>query len=232
MASPRCSSPTRPTPTARSSTRRRACRRFRCAGAPPASPLLRPGRPTKPRWRPAWRTWAGQRWRCPSTTTQEWPASCPISSTLCSCVGDLMTTVVGAGLLATAISEALNTDRREVRADDLADLNGLFGNAGGARLLITASDAWDGRADDRIQALCVAAGVSWLPVRTELGRTVIGPGYRPGAAGCSTCAELRRSLADEHFSVRQAVRQRYERLAEDPSPWLTTLTARTVAALT
>jgi ribosomal protein S12 methylthiotransferase accessory factor len=151
-------------------------------------------------------------------------------------------TIAGHGLLATTISEALDaaTCPAYVRACDLpagpADLDDLVGGAGvspdGQRLLLTASDGWDCRAYERVQALCVAHRMSWLPVHTELGQTVIGPRYSPGAAGCVTCAELRRSLADDHFAVRQSVRQRYTRLVDQPSPWLTALTARTAAAVT
>src|SRR5258708_14961911 len=118
---------------------------------------------------------------------------------------------------------------------DLSDLADLVGDAEGSwdgQLLVTASDGWDCRAYERIQALCVAHRTSWLPVLTELGQTVIGPLYTPGVAGCVTCAEVRRSLADDQFAVRQSVRERYVRLADQPSPWLTVLTARTVAAVT
>jgi ribosomal protein S12 methylthiotransferase accessory factor len=127
--------------------------------------------------------------------------------------------VVGDGLLATAISAALGVVA--VRSPDIE-----------ASLLITASDGWDCRAYERIQAWCAEHRMPWLPVRTEVGRTVIGPYHTPGEAGCVSCAELRRSLADERFAVRQAVREKYPRLAEQPSTGLTALTARTVAALT
>jgi len=149
--------------------------------------------------------------------------------------------IVGNGLLAGAISEALGdtTCPDHIRADDVpadpADLGDLVGDAGespGDHLLVTASDAWDCRAYERIQALCDTHRMSWLPVRTELGKTVIGPCYTPGTAGCVSCAEQRRSLADDQFAIRQSVCQRYTRLAEQPSPWLTVLTARTVAAVT
>ncbi len=151
-------------------------------------------------------------------------------------------TIAGHGLLAAAISEALTTalGPGQVRVCDLADLPGfadpadLAGSVAGQRdgqVLVAASDGWDCRDYERIQALCVIRKTPWLPVRTELGRAVIGPGYTPGAAGCVTCAELRRSLADEQFAVRQSVRERYPRLADQPSPWLTALAARTVAAV-
>lgn len=149
--------------------------------------------------------------------------------------------IAGTGLLAAAIHEALGTVQSagHVRAYDLAAdpsaLDGLAGDRGeppDCELLITASDGWDCRAYERTQALSMGHGMSWLPVRTELGRAVIGPCYTPGAVGCVTCAELRRSLADDHFAVRQSVRQKDVLLAEQPSRWLTALTARTVAAVT
>jgi ribosomal protein S12 methylthiotransferase accessory factor len=157
-------------------------------------------------------------------------------------VTDQRVAIAGAGLLATAISGCLSADPGldvTVRAcdlppfADLEDLADLVGNAvpdGGA--LITASDAWDCRGLEDIQALCAAHRVTWLPVRTELGRAVIGPLHIPGEPGCVRCAELRRSVADEHSGARDALRQKYPRLAEQPSPWLTAAAVRTVAALT
>jgi len=158
-------------------------------------------------------------------------------------LGGLRVAIVGHGLLATAIHEAASaaSGPGHVRAYDVADMSDvedlvdLVGDAEWSRdgqLLVTASDGWDCRAYERIQALCLAHRTPWLPVRTELGQTVIGPFYAPGVAGCVTCAELRRSLADDQFEVRQSVRERYARLADQPSPWLTVLTARTVAAVT
>ena len=157
-------------------------------------------------------------------------------------LGGLWVAIVGRGLLASAIGTALCADalpgdvrtRHLAGIADLSDVADLAGDAEGPdrRLLVTASDGWDCREYERIQALCAAHRTSWLPVRTELGHTVIGPYYSPGVVGCVTCAELRRNLADDQFAVRQSVRQRYPRLADQPSPWLTALTARTVAAVT
>lgn len=151
--------------------------------------------------------------------------------------------VAGHGLLATAISEWLDADSRIelVRAGDvpsvpaLRDLANPAGDADSARdcqVLITASDGWDCRSFERIQALCAAHRVSWLPVRTELGRAVLGPLHAPGETGCVRCAELRRSVADDHSSARDSLWQKYPRLADQPSTWLTAAAARTVAALT
>ena len=146
-------------------------------------------------------------------------------------------------MLATAISESLSAGPRigHVRAYDLAgvcdflDRAELAGDAEppqDGRVLVTASDGWDCRGYERIQALCAAHRASWLPVGTELGRTVLGPFCTPGEAGCVQCAEQRRSLANEHYAARESVRRRYARLADEPSSWLTVAAARTVAAVT
>lgn len=157
-------------------------------------------------------------------------------------VADQRVAIAGAGLLATAISEWLNADPGldvTVRACDLpalADLEELANLASdaapGGGVLITASDAWDCRGFEDIQTLCAAHRVTWLPVRTELGRAVIGPLHIPGEPGCVRCAELRRNVADEHSGARAELRQKYPQLAEQPSPWLTAAAARTVAVLT
>src|SRR5260370_40637368 len=149
--------------------------------------------------------------------------------------------VAGHGLLATAISESLGADPRvdSVRACDLADVSsaadlaGLLGTAdrpGDGRVLVTASDGWDCRDYERIQALCAAGGTCWLPVRTELGAAVLGPWYVPREAGCVQCAELRRSLANEHYAARETVRRDHVEMMDQPSSWLTVLAARAVAA--
>jgi ribosomal protein S12 methylthiotransferase accessory factor len=151
--------------------------------------------------------------------------------------------LAGHGLLATAISEWLSADPRiqQVRAGnvsgtwDLPDLAGLAADADSSpdsQILITSSDAWDCRGLEHIQALCAAHRITWVPVRTELGRVVIGPLHVPGETGCVHCAGLRRSVADQHSAARDSLRQKYPRLAEQPSPWLTAAAAQTVAALT
>src|SRR5262245_46552805 len=106
-------------------------------------------------------------------------------------LGTRRVTIIGRGLLATALAEALNAPRA-----DTFDETDLFGDASDSQLLVTASDGWDCRAYEPIQQLCVVHHASWLPVRTELGHAVIGPYYTAGVPGCVSCAELRRSLAD------------------------------------
>jgi len=151
--------------------------------------------------------------------------------------------IAGKGFLATAISESLSADPcvDHVRVYDLTGVSDFLDRAELAgdgdlpqngRVLVTASDGWDCRDYERMRALCAAHRTSWLPVRTELGRTVLGPFYTPGEAGCVQCAEQRRSLANEHYAARESVRRRYAQLADQPSSWLTLAAARTVAAVT
>lgn len=110
--------------------------------------------------------------------------------------------VVGRGLLADAIRERL----------------------GKAAVVIVASDGWDTDGYPAVRA----SGASWLPVRTELGRVVLGPLEVPGEAGCVACAAYRRRLARDHLDAYDAL---VGRLAGRPSSWLTPLACETVATL-
>jgi ribosomal protein S12 methylthiotransferase accessory factor len=139
--------------------------------------------------------------------------------------------VAGHGLLATAIAGSLAVRPRQDLPDS-ADLAFSADLPEAGQLLVTASDGWDCRAYEQVRALCAGQGAFWLPVRTEVGRTVIGPMHDPDEPGCVRCAEHRRSLASEHAAARESVRQRYPRLTDQPSAWLTTGVARTVAAVT
>ncbi|GAA1774400.1 TOMM precursor leader peptide-binding protein [Streptomonospora arabica] len=137
--------------------------------------------------------------------------------------------VVGSGLLADAI------------ADAAAAHGGVAGSAApepeaagvdtGA-LVVAAADGWDTRPYPRVRAACDAAPAPWLPVRTELGRLVLGPVELPGRPGCGDCADLRRRVARRDPRGREEVlRVHGDALAERPSSWLTTLAADLAAAL-
>ncbi|MGH4024836.1 MAG: TOMM precursor leader peptide-binding protein [Pseudonocardiaceae bacterium] len=122
-----------------------------------------------------------------------------------------MVTVRGAGLLATAIAEAV------------ADRAGP-GRAAGHPVVVSASDAWG--LPDRVP------DAVWLPVRAELGRVVIGPAEIPATPGCAECLRLRTSRARQTQGKIDAVLAAHrERLFTRPSTWLTGLAAGLVAAL-
>jgi ribosomal protein S12 methylthiotransferase accessory factor len=137
---------------------------------------------------------------------------------------DSGTVLVGEGLLAEAIAECGEVYR--AAAALLGDLQ-LDCSA-----MVVASDGWDARAYTAVRAVCRSRSIPWLPVRTELGRAVVGPLELPGLPGCHECAELRRRLARRHREGHDAVRRRHEAtLADTPSSWLTGLAADLVAAL-
>jgi ribosomal protein S12 methylthiotransferase accessory factor len=95
-------------------------------------------------------------------------------------------------------------------------------------VLVVASDGWDTHNYPEIRA----RRMPWLPVRTELGRVVIGPVDLPGMPGCVRCADLRRGRARQHPAEHESVlRQHGEMLADRASAWLTNLAADLVAAL-
>jgi len=110
---------------------------------------------------------------------------------------------------------------------------GVLADAIGASVLtgqitVAVTDAWDMRTYPKLRE----RGLPWLPVRTELGRVVIGPVELPGEPGCVECAELRRRLARPRPGDHDALWARHgATLAQRPSSWLTELSAGLVADL-
>lgn len=157
--------------------------------------------------------------------------------------------VLGDGLLATAVANALGGDGRSrvetgppvaattngpapAAADGLASA-AADGRApaaadgrAAARVVVLASDGWDLAGRHAARELGARRRVPWLPVRTELGRLVIGPAELPGVPGCVDCAQARRRRARDDASGHDAVVRRHgDTLAARPSSWLTCLAA-------
>ncbi|WP_329518678.1 TOMM precursor leader peptide-binding protein [Spirillospora sp. NBC_01491] len=125
--------------------------------------------------------------------------------------------LIGTGLLADGIARA--TARRTMTRPD-------------ERVVVSAADAWDVGDRAEIRAECAQDGAYWLPVRTELGRVVIGPSERPGRPGCVDCAELRRRHNRLHAAAHDAVvTGNLDVLAGQASTWLTGAAADVVAAV-
>lgn len=133
--------------------------------------------------------------------------------------------VCGAGRLARAIADAVSRCPAPGPVSQAATLAEV---PPGVQLLITATDAWDTRCHEEVRARHGA--MPWLPVRTELGRAVIGPLQEPGRAGCVRCAGQRADRIRPHREGYLAARGRHAAvLAGRPSAWLTPLAADTVA---
>ncbi|TDE51535.1 TOMM precursor leader peptide-binding protein [Nonomuraea mesophila] len=104
--------------------------------------------------------------------------------------------------------------------------------AAGAVMFVTVSDTWENQDREPAREACRAAGLPWLPVRTELGRVLIGPVERAGAVGCLTCCDFRRGRGSRAAVGDGTMRERHARvLTRTPSPWLTALGCETVAAM-
>ncbi|MGR6919251.1 TOMM precursor leader peptide-binding protein [[Actinomadura] parvosata] len=109
---------------------------------------------------------------------------------------------------------------------------GVLSGLEGATAVVAASDGWDLTPVPRARELASSLGCWLIPVRTELGRIVIGPAERQGLPGCAECGELRRSLARDDAAAYDAVRRQHgPTLAARPAPGLTALAIDLAAAL-
>ncbi|MEU4777343.1 TOMM precursor leader peptide-binding protein [Micromonospora sp. NPDC023633] len=136
--------------------------------------------------------------------------------------------LLGTGILADAIARGVD------RPADVTTTAGRVGTTAVTTdtVIVTATDAWD--LDDHAAVRGAGTGrrPSWLPVRTELGRVLIGPLERAGEPGCVDCVELRRRRNRLHSRAHDAViADNGPALRTRPSAWLTGLAAAVVAAL-
>src|SRR6266702_6486412 len=113
--------------------------------------------------------------------------------------------LLGKGLLADAIARTVAGGGQPYRADP-ADLYAIPDDC---RAVITSDDGWDMDRYPQVRKVCADRELPWLPVRTELGRVVIGPIELPGRPGCVECAELRRRLARRDPQGYDAVWKRH-----------------------
>lgn len=98
--------------------------------------------------------------------------------------------------------------------------------------VVVATDCWDTRNHPAVRQACRERQLTWLPVRTELGRVVVGPIEFAQQPGCVLCAESRRERARRYPEGFAAVLARHaEALAQRPSELLTVLAADLVAQL-
>ncbi|RNL82702.1 TOMM precursor leader peptide-binding protein [Halostreptopolyspora alba] len=129
--------------------------------------------------------------------------------------------VLGEGTLADAVRALPEAHGRGAR------------RSGAPTLVVPVSDHWV--ADhDKTRERCRQRGLTMLPVRTELGRVVLGPLERPGKPGCSRCADARRDRAreDDESAGLRAIRERHgAELSATSSALLTTLSGTMVASL-
>ncbi|MBF6131099.1 TOMM precursor leader peptide-binding protein [Nocardia brasiliensis] len=123
--------------------------------------------------------------------------------------------VLGAGLLATAVRDAVAATGHCVRTADETPYDALI------------------VADDTSAATAAASpAVPWFPLRLNHTRVLVGPGGFPGRPGCPTCADRRREHNRADAPQRAALSERFGAdLLRRPSPLLLATTAAAAAAL-
>lgn len=130
---------------------------------------------------------------------------------------------------APAATKATGADGRPVAGR--AGAKGGRGTDGRAGVVVSVTDGWSLAGQGHAREVAAAAGVPWLPVRTELRRAVVGPLEQVGTAGCVDCAEERRRRARARPDGYAAVQREHAEALAAPSPWLTGLARATVGAL-
>jgi ribosomal protein S12 methylthiotransferase accessory factor len=132
--------------------------------------------------------------------------------------------VTGSGLLHAAITTRL-------ARNDLAG-QAVPSRRGRRPLVVAVSDTWQVQRHSGPAGGTAVPAVSWLPVRTELGRVLIGPAELPGEPGCLRCHDGRRKrLPAEGRQFDPTFEAHAGALATAPSAWLTGLATSVVAAL-
>lgn len=111
--------------------------------------------------------------------------------------------MIGEGTLADLVDEKLTAANHQiVRLPDFKA--GLPENP---NLALVLHDAWSPSIHREAEEVLRTAGIPWLRGFVAFGEGVIGPLVRPGAPGCSQCADTRRLLAgrdrQEMWSLQQ-----------------------------
>jgi ribosomal protein S12 methylthiotransferase accessory factor len=98
--------------------------------------------------------------------------------------------VIGAGVLADIVSRELSPEHEVVRqADVQVEL------PESVDLALVLHDDWRPAVHQQAEEVFQPAGIPWLRGFVALGMGVMGPLVRPGASGCSQCADFRRWMA-------------------------------------
>ncbi|MDQ0246819.1 ribosomal protein S12 methylthiotransferase accessory factor [Bacillus fengqiuensis] len=115
--------------------------------------------------------------------------------------------VVGEGLLSDFVCGELSTQYQVIRHTDFG-----AGIPESADLVLLLHDTWNPSVHQQAEEVLWPIGIPWLRGFVSFGEGVVGPLVRPGTAGCSQCAELRRLMAGRDRKEMWEVQQR--RLAE------------------
>ncbi|HEY4552006.1 MAG TPA: TOMM precursor leader peptide-binding protein [Bacillaceae bacterium] len=111
--------------------------------------------------------------------------------------------VVGEGVLADRVSEELSSHHLVIRKSSIEE--GIPRNTDLALFL---DDGWEPSVHQHADEMLRKTGTPWLRGFVSFGEGVIGPLVRPGAAGCSQCADMRRLMGGRDRIEMWDVKQR------------------------
>lgn len=97
--------------------------------------------------------------------------------------------VVGEGVLAGRVSEELSAHHLVIRKTSFEE-----GVPKNIDLALVLDDGWEPSVHQKAEEVLRKTGTPWLRGFVSFGEGVIGPLVRPGAAGCSQCADMRRLM--------------------------------------
>jgi ribosomal protein S12 methylthiotransferase accessory factor len=111
--------------------------------------------------------------------------------------------VVGEGVLADFVCEGLSAQYEVVRQTDFK-----AGVPKAADLALVLHDAWHPSIHHEAEEVLQPVGIPWLRGFVSFGEGVVGPLVRPGAPGCSQCADLRQLIAGRDRKEMWELQQR------------------------
>ncbi|KOP84095.1 TOMM precursor leader peptide-binding protein [Cytobacillus solani] len=111
--------------------------------------------------------------------------------------------VVGEGVLADLVSEELSAHQLVIRKTNFEE--GVPKNTDFALVL---DDGWEPSVHQKAEEVLRKTGTPWLRGFISFGEGVVGPLVRPGAAGCSQCADMRRLMGGRDRTEMWEVQKR------------------------
>ncbi|MFP3884664.1 TOMM precursor leader peptide-binding protein [Priestia filamentosa] len=111
--------------------------------------------------------------------------------------------VVGEGVLADLVSEELSAHHLVIRKPNFEE-----GVPKNTDLALFLDDDWEPSVHQKAEEVLRKTGTPWLRGFVSFGEGVVGPLVRPGAAGCSQCADMRRLMGGRDRTEMQQVQQR------------------------
>ncbi|RDW18595.1 TOMM precursor leader peptide-binding protein [Oceanobacillus chungangensis] len=111
--------------------------------------------------------------------------------------------IVGEGVLAELVSDELSAHHQVIRKSNFEE-----GVPKNADLALFLDDGWEPSVHQKAEEMFKKTGTPWLRGFVSFGEGVVGPLVRPGAAGCSQCADMRRLMGGRDRSEMWEVQQR------------------------